>query len=169
MRRRDFLHNSGLLLPAMLASPSWATASSKTIHAQLLVIRDETTTPGQVHAVLNALPLQVTHLKSTEINHLRYTKNGFLITTKENNTIIAQKMVIYSPCQVNLPLSSVEISVAGKTFQLQYAAAKDVNRHTPEYWFLKTTPFPVNRLTSFINRDRHAVLCLSDHIENSCA
>lgn len=159
MRRRDFLYNTGLLFPALLASPALALASQKTAAAEMLIIHDEDTTPAHVSGVFDNLPLAARQLNCREIINLTYSKNGFLVTTAGNTTFLTQKILVHTSHRINVPQSSVEISTAGKTFHLEYMS--DKNRVVPEFWFLKTQQFQANRVTPFINRNRHAVLCLS--------
>ncbi|MCS3795658.1 hypothetical protein [Niastella sp. OAS944] len=159
MRRRDFLYNTGLLFPALLASPSLALASQKMVNAEMIIIHDEGTTPSHVSGVFNDLPLAARQLNSREIINLRYSKNGFLVTTADNTTFLTEKVLIHTSHRINGPQSSVEIRTAVKTFHLEYVS--DNNKVVPEFWFLKTQQFQVNRVTPFINRNRHAVLCLS--------
>jgi hypothetical protein len=159
MRRRDFLYNTGLLFPALLASPALALASQKTVNTEMLIIHDEETTPAHVSGVFEDLPLTARQLNCGEIINLSYSKNGFLVTTAGNTTFLTQKIVVHSSHRINAPQSSVEIRMAEKTFHLEYIS--DKNREVPEFWFLKTQQFQANRVTPFINRNRHAVLCLS--------
>jgi hypothetical protein len=159
MRRRDFLYNTGLLFPALLASPSLALASQKMVNTEMVIIHDEETTPSHVSGVLDNLPLAARRLNCREIINLTYSKNGFLVTIADNTTFLTQKIVVHSSHRINASQSSVEIRTAVKTFHLEYVSNK--NRVVPEFWFLKTQQFQANRVTPFINRNRHAVLCLS--------
>lgn len=159
MRRRDFLYNTGLLFPALLASPALALASQKAVAAEMLIIHDEETTPADVAGVFDDLTLTARQLNCREVINLTYTKNGFLVTTAGNTTFLTQKILVHTSYRINMLQSSVEISTAGKTFHLEYMS--DKSKVVPEFWFLKTQQFQANRVTPFINRNRHAVLCLS--------
>jgi hypothetical protein len=159
MRRRDFLYNTGLLFPALLASPALALASPKTVNTEMVIIHDEETTPSHVSGVFDNLPLAARQLNCSEITNITYSKNGFLVTTTDNTTFLTEKIVVHTSHRINAPQSSVEIKTAGKTFHLEYVS--DKNKIVPEFWFLKTKQFQANRVTPFINRNRHAVLCLS--------
>ncbi|OQP58792.1 hypothetical protein [Niastella populi] len=159
MRRRDFLYNTGLLLPALLASPALALASQKTIDTEMLIIHDEATTPAPVADVFDNLVLTARQMNCREIIDLSYTKNGFLVTTAGNTTFLTKKILVHTSHRINAPQASVEISTGGKTFHLEYMS--DKKKVAPEFWFLKTQQFHANRVMPFINRNRHAVLCLS--------
>jgi hypothetical protein len=161
MRRRDFLYNTGLLLPALLASPSLALASQKTINTEMLIVHDEETTPAHVSAVFNDLSLNVRQLNSKKISHLSYSKNGFMVTTSDNTTFVAQKIVVNASHKINTPQSAVAIDTGSRTFHLEYVSENDKSKAVPEFWFFKTAQFHTNRMQPFINRNRHAVLCLS--------
>lgn len=165
MRRRDFLYNTGLLLPAVLFSPSSVLASQKTINAEMLIIHDDAGLPDHVAAAFNKLPVTAQHcshaVQGREITHLSYSKNGFLVTTNDNSTFNVQKLVVHTSHRLHVPKSSVEINTGNKSFHLEYVSMNDKNKVTPEFWFLKTTQFHTNRVQPFLNRNRHAVMCLS--------
>jgi hypothetical protein len=159
MRRRDFLYNSGLLLPALLASPSLVMASAKTINTALLIIHDEDM-PASVATVINALPATATQLDSRKITRIRYTNNGFQATTNDNITYIAEKLMVHAVHRINTQQAAVEVHAGNKTFPLAYLT-ETANKVTPECWFLKTNQLHSGKLTPFINRNRHAILCLT--------
>ena len=160
MRRRDFLYNTGLLLPALLASPALALASPKTINTDLLIVHNEETIPAYVSAVFNDPSLNARQINSKEISHLSYSKKGFTVTTSDNTTFVAQKIVIHAAHKINTPQSSVAINTGNRTFHIDYVS-KNESKATPEFWFFKTKQFHTNSIQPFINRYRHAVLCLS--------
>ena len=160
MRRRDFLHHSGLLLPALFLSPSLALAAQETINTHLLIIQDAATLPAHVPAVFTNLPVQVQQLDYKHVTNLIYSKKGFEITTIHNAIIRAQKIVIQSPCKVNPPRYMIEIAAGKNTFHIQYHSPADNNKAVPELWLLKTSSLQAHRATSFISRNKHAVLCL---------
>lgn len=160
MRRRDFLYNSGLLLPALFLSPSLALAEQQTINAQVLIIQDPATLPAHVPAVFTNLPVQVQQLDYTHVTNLIYSKKGFEVTSIHNAIIRAQKVVVQSPCRINLPRFMIEIAAGKNTFHLQYHSTVDSNKAVPELWLLKTSSLQAHRATSFISRNKHAVLCL---------
>jgi hypothetical protein len=161
MRRRDFLYNSGLLLPALLASPSWAMASSKTISTALLIIHDEEAIPASVDNVFHRLGVTATQLNASKITHLRYTKNGFQVTTNENITFVTEKLMVHTLQRINKPQAVVEVHTGNKLFPLAYLT-DTANKVTPECWFMKARQLHTERITPFINRNKHAVLCLCD-------
>lgn len=159
MRRRDFLYNSGLLLPALLASPSLVMASAKTINTALLIIHDEDM-PASVARVINGLPATATQLDGKKITRLRYTSNGFQVTTSENITYVTEKLMVHTAHRINTHQAAVEVHAGNKTFHLAYLT-ETANKVTPECWFIKSKELHTDKITPFINRNRHAVLCLS--------
>jgi len=159
MRRRDFLYNTGLLLPALLASPSLVMASAKTINTSLLVIHDGDNLPAALAETVNALGT-TTQLQGNKITRLRYTNNGFQVTTSDNLTFVTEKLLVHSNHRITTQQDAVEIRTGNKTFPLAYLT-QTANKVTPECWFLKTNQLHTGKLTPFINRNRHAVLCLS--------
>src|SRR5690349_6068373 len=161
MRRRDFLYNTGLLLPALLASPSAVLASQKTINTEVLIIPANTFSLQAVIAACNELSVQEHQLTGTQISRLEYSPAGFRVTTNDQQLLLAQKIIIYAGCQVNVSRSSMEINTGHKTFHLNYVST-DQDKPVPEFWFLKTQQFLANKTKHFINRDQHVVLCLSD-------
>jgi hypothetical protein len=161
MRRRDFLYNTGLLFPALLASPALALASQKTITSGLLIIQHETASLDAVTSAINDLPVQAHQLTSAQISHLEYSQQGFRVTTSDNTLLLAPKIIVHSSCRINAPRSSMEINTGQKTFHLNFASANDQHKAIPECWFLKTEHFLANKTKHFINRNRHVVLCLS--------
>lgn len=161
MRRRDFLYNASLLFPAVLLSPALALASQKTLNAAMLVIQDAAAVPDHLASVYREMPVQVHQLPGRQISQLTYSENGFVVTTSDNRTILAQKMVVHTMHRLNSPLSRVEITTGGKTFHLEYFSTNE-NTVVPECWFLKGKQLNVDKTMSFMNRKRHAVLCLSD-------
>jgi hypothetical protein len=160
MRRRDFLYNTGLLLPALLASPSLVMASAKTINTSLLIIHDGDTMPAAVTEVLNGLKATTTHLEAKKISQLRYTNNGFLVTTSDNHTFVTEKLIVHATHGINTQQAAVEVKAGNKTFPLAYLT-ETANKVTPECWFLKKKQLHTDKIAPFINRNKHAVLCLS--------
>jgi hypothetical protein len=161
MRRRNFLYNTGLLLPALLASPSLVTAAStKTITTPLLIIQNDVTMPGAVAAALNEMAGAAPTIDHKTISSLTYTKNGFRVVTTNNTTFVAEKLLVHSLHRINSLQSLVEVTLGHQTFPLAYLT-DTANKITPECWFAKTNRFKPESLTPFINRNRHAVLCIS--------
>ncbi|OQP63549.1 hypothetical protein A3860_24730 [Niastella vici] len=159
MRRRDFIYNSGLLLPALLASPSLLMASAKTINSSLLIIHDEDTIPAAVAEMVNGFGT-TTQLEGKKITRLRYTNNGFQVTTSDNLTFVTQKLLVHTKHRINTQQNTVEVQVGNKTFPLAYLT-QTANKVTPECWFVNKKQLHTEKLAPFINRNRHAVLCLS--------
>jgi hypothetical protein len=153
MRRRDFLYNTGLLIPALLAAPARLLASQKPIKTDILIIQTET-------GAFN-LPIEGRQLTGKEISHLEYSQEGFLITTNDNTLLLASKIIMHSSCRVNVQRSSMEINTGRKTFHLNFASANDQHITVPEFWFLKKEQFLASKTKHFINRNRHVLLCLS--------
>ncbi|HEX6428462.1 MAG TPA: hypothetical protein VF008_12280 [Niastella sp.] len=160
MRRRDFLYNTGLLFPALLASPALALASQKTIKTGLLIIQNEPASLAALSSAINELPVQAHQITGAQISRLEYSQQGFLVTTGDNKLLLAPKIIVQS-CRINAPRSSMEITIGQKTFYLNYASANDQHTAPPECWFLKTEHFLANKTSHFINRKGHVVLCLS--------
>lgn len=159
MRRRDFLYNTGLLFPALLASPALALASQKTIKTGLLIIQNETAPLGAVSSAINELPVHAHQITGEQISHLEYSQQGFRVTTRDNKLLVVPKIIVQS-CRINAARSSMEITIGQKTFYVNISA-NDQHTTVPECWFLKTDHFLANKTKHFINRNGHVVLCLS--------
>jgi hypothetical protein len=161
MRRRDFLYNTGLLIPALLASPAWALASQKTIRTDVLIIHRETGSLSAVTKAMNEWPIQGHQLSAEQISHLAWSREGFLITTSDNTLLQAQKIIMHAGCRVNVPKASMEINIGQKIVHLNYESAKEEHKTVPEYWFLKTNQFLAHKTNHFLNRNKPVLLCLS--------
>lgn len=159
MRRRNFLYNTGLLLPALLASPSLLMASAKTVNTSLLIIHDEDTMQMDVAGMIDE-PGTTTQLEGKKITGLRYTNNGFQVTTSDNLIFVTEKLLVHTNHRINTQQNAVEVQVGNKTFPLAYLT-QTANKVTPECWFLNKKQLHSTKLTAFINRNRHAVMCLS--------
>lgn len=158
MRRRDFLYNAGLLLPGLFLSGPLAMASNNTIEAGLLIIHDEANPTHVVNSIFNqATAMNVYQVSASAISNLVYSKKGFVVTTHDNKTFLAQKIVAHTPYQLNN--HCVKLNTATKDFHLEYTSG-DNSIVRPEYWFLKTSQFNSNKVIPFIKRNRHAVLCM---------
>lgn len=160
MHRRNFVYNAGVLFPAILLSPSWAWAAKKTIHTGLLIIQDMATTGKDIVPVFNMLPIPAYHLYSDQIRDLVYTDDGFLVTTNDNKTFLAQKIVLHSNYTITPLRSSLQIKAGNKMLDIALDRPDNQNKATPEFWFVQPSTFNSNRAGSFIQRNRHAVLCL---------
>jgi hypothetical protein len=68
--------------------------------------------------------------------------------------------VVHSSHRLHAPKSSVEIKTGEKSFHLNLLG-DDKNAVTPEFWFVKAKQINTSSLHPFINRNRHAVMCLS--------
>ena len=159
MRRRDFIYNTGLLLPGFLLSGPLAMASGKAIEAAMLIIHDEANPAHVVNSIFNqATALNVHQLSASAISNLVYSKKGFVVTTHDNKTYQVQKIVVHAPYQLNA--HCVKLNTATKDFHLEYTSG-DNSIVRPEYWFLKTSQFQPNKVIPFIQRNRHAVLCMT--------
>lgn len=160
MRRRNFIYNAGLLLPGLLLSGPLAMASTNTIEAPLLIIHDEANPAHVVNAIFNqATAINVHQVPASAISDLVYSKKGFVVTTHNNKTFLVQKIVVHAPYQLNA--HCVKLKTATKDFHLEYTSAGDNSIVRPEYWFLKTSQFHTNKVIPFIQRNRHAVLCMT--------
>jgi hypothetical protein len=158
MRRRDFIYNAGLLFP-VLVSPSLALASEKIIDSDVLIIDDKIAVPDHVTAAINDLPVKTRHIAGNQISRLSYSKNGFLIVMNDNTTYRTQKMVVHSSHHLHTAKSSVEIKAGEKSLQLDLAL--NDNTASPELWFLRTKKFDSQKAQPFLNRNKHAIMCLS--------
>ena len=160
MRRRDFLYNTGLLLPALLVSGPMAMAKDNTIEAGLLIIHDEANPAHVVNAIFKqAKTINVHQVPAAAISHLEYTKKGFVVTTHDNKTFLVQKLVVHAPHQLND--QCIQLQTAAKNYHLEYTPG-DNNIVRPEYWFLKTSQFNTSKVIPFIKRNKQAVLCMMD-------
>jgi hypothetical protein len=153
MRRRDFLYNTGLLIPALLAAPARMLASQKTIKTDVLIIQPETGTFN--------FPIQGHRLIGAAIKHLEYTREGFLITTSDNRLLQATKIIMPSALLATIQRSSMEINTGQQTFHLNFAAAKAQHKIIPEVWFLQRQQFPDSKTNNILTRKKHALICLS--------
>jgi len=160
MRRRDFLYNAGLLFPAVLLSPSLALASEKIIDTELLIIDDKIAVPDHVTTAINDLPVTIRQIAGNQINQLSYSKNGFLIVMNDNTTYRTKKMVVHSCHRLHAPESSVEIKTGDKSLHLDLMLS-DNNKVSPEFWFMRTKKFDSQKAQPFLNRNKHAIMCLS--------
>ena len=159
MRRRDFLYNAGLLFPAVLLSPSLAMASEKIIDTEVLIIDDKISVPGHVTTAINNLPVTSRQIAGNKISQFSYSKNGFLIVMNDNTTYRTQKMVVHSSHRLNTPASSVEIKAGEKSLHLDLSLNN--NKVSPELWFLRTKKLDSQKMQPFLNRNKHAIMCLS--------
>ena len=160
MRRRDFLYNTGLLLPGLFLSGPMAMAAANTIEAAMLIIHDESDSAHVVKSIVNEATAKNIHqVSAAAISDLVYSKNGFVVTTHDNKTFLVQKIVVHAPYQLNA--HCVKLNTATKEFHLEYTSAGDNSIVRPEYWFLKTSQFNTNKVIPFIQRNRHAVLCMT--------
>ena len=154
MRRRDFLYNTGLLLPALLAAPARLLASQKTIKTNSLIIQPES----------NAFNLSIAshQLTAKQIKHLEYTREGFQVTTNDNTLLQAAKIIIPPALLVNVQRSSLDINTGKQTFHLNFAAAKAQHKIIPEVWFLQTQQFAAGNTNNILKRKKHALIFLSE-------
>jgi hypothetical protein len=160
MRRRDFLYNTGLLLPGLFLSGPLAMASGNTIEAAMLILHDEANPTHVVNSIFKqATAINVYQVSVSAISNLVYSKKGFVVTTDDNKTFLVQKIVVHAPYQLNA--HSVKLNTATKDFHLEYTSAGDNSIVRPEYWFLKTSQFHTSKVIPFIQRNRHAVLCMT--------
>ncbi|MFL5743252.1 MAG: hypothetical protein ACJ751_01205 [Niastella sp.] len=160
MRRRDFIYNTGLLLPGLFLSGPLAMASNKTIEAAMLIIHDEANPAHVVNTIFNqATAINVHQVSASAISDLVYSKKGFVVTTHDNKTFLVQKMVVHAPYQLHA--HCVKLNMGTKAFHLEYTSVNDNSVVRPEYWFLKTSQFQPDKVIPFIQRNRHAVLCMT--------
>ncbi|OQP55906.1 hypothetical protein A4H97_20155 [Niastella yeongjuensis] len=152
MRRRDFLYNTGLLIPALLAAPAQLLATQKTIKTNLLVIQPAT-------GAFN-LPVQGQILKASQISQLEYSREGFLVTTRDNTLLQVPKIIMHASMLSNIQPSSLEINTGQQSFQLNWAAAKAQHKIIPEVWCLQTRQFTDSK--TILTRKKHALICLSE-------
>lgn len=159
MRRRDFIYNTGLLLPGLFISGPKAMAATATIEADLLIIHDEAHPAHVVHTIhKQATGINVHQVPAPAISSLVYSKKGFVVTTHHNETFRVQKIVVHAPYRLHD--HCVQVNTVTKDFQLEYTSGEgSVVR--PEYWFLQTSQFCPSKVIPFIQRNRHAVLCMS--------
>jgi hypothetical protein len=160
MRRRDFIYNTGLLLPGLFLSGPLAMASSNTIEAAMLIIHDESNPTHIVNSISDhATAINVHQVSASAISNLVYSKKGFMVSTHDNKTFLVQKMVIHAPYQLND--HCVKLRAGTKDFHLEYTSAGDNSIVRPEYWFLHASQFLTGKVTPFIKRNGHAVLCMT--------
>jgi hypothetical protein len=159
MRRRDFLYNAGLLFPAVLLSPSLALASEKIIDSDVLIIDDKIAVPYHVTAAINNLRVKTRQIAGNQISELSYSKNGFLIVMNDNTTYRTKKMVVHSSHRLHTSKSSVEIKTGEKSLHLDLSLKNNIE--APEFWFLRTNKFDSKKAQPFLNRNKHAIMCLS--------
>lgn len=154
MRRRDFLYNTGLLLPALLAAPAQLLASPKTIKTNVLIVQPETG--------VFTLPIQGHRLTAAAINRLEYSREGFLVTTNDNTLLQAARIILPATLLTTIQRSSLEINTGQQTLHLNFAAAKAQYKKIPEVWFLQTQQFTDSQANKMLTRKKHALICLSD-------
>lgn len=161
MRRRDFIYNTGLLIPALLASPALVLAAQKTIRTDVLIIQSEAGPLKAVHAAIDELPIQGHQIRGEQVSRFEYSQKGFLITTSDNTLLLASKIIMHSSCRVIGSRASMEIRMGQNTFYLNYAAVNNKHNTSPEYWFLRTAQFLAHKTNHFIHRNKPVLLCLS--------
>ena len=134
-------------------------ASGNTIEAGMLIIHDEANPVHVVNSIYDqASAINVHQVSASAISNLVYSKKGFVVTTHDNKTFLVQKIAVHAPYQLND--HCVKLNTATKDFHLEYTSG-DNSIVRPEYWFLKTSQFHTSKVMPFINRNRHAVLCMT--------
>ena len=156
MQRRNFLYNAGCLVPAIILSPSLVWASKKTIAAGILVIQDA----AADGATINTIFKSAYNLHSDQIRDLVYAEDGFLVTTHDNSAFLAQKIVVHANYTISPLRSSIQIKAGNKMLDIALDQPDNQNKATPEFWFVQPAAFDEARAGSFIQRSRHALLCL---------
>jgi hypothetical protein len=156
MHRRNFLYNSGLLVPAIMLSPASVWASKITIATGILVIQDAAVNSFSVKAVFKS----TYHLHSDRIRNLVYTEDGFLVTTHDNSTFLAQKIVVHANYTISPLRSSIKIMAGDKMLDIALDRPDNQNKAIPEFWFVQPDALDASRASSFMQRTRHALLCL---------
>lgn len=155
MQRRNFLHHAGLLVPAIILSPSLVWDSKKAI-AGILVIQDVVANGAKINTVFKS----AYNLHSDRIRNLVYTEDGFLVTTHDNSTFLAQKIVVHANYTISPLRSSIHIKAGNKMLDIALDQPDNQNKATPEFWFMQPATFNLARAGSFMQRTRHALLCL---------
>jgi hypothetical protein len=161
MQRRKFLTNSGIIATAIIASPSavWS-ADNKNKIAVLIIQGTSADHNDMINSVIKDSSVKnIQELAEEQITDLVYSSNGFLVTTNDGKTWLAEKIVFSSYKKIDVSPSSVKIKTENQHIQLKYDAA---NKKTaaPEFWALTTRKFDNGKITSFLKRKNHAFLCI---------
>lgn len=143
----------------MIASPSAVWSADKQNKGTVLIIRGDADSDATVHSVIKDSTRQtIREVVEDEVSDLVYSANGFVATMNDGKTVMAEKIIFSSYKKLDVSASSVKVKTDSQHIQLRYDAT---NTKTPEFWSLTTRKFDNGKITTFMNRKRHAFLCIS--------
>lgn len=162
MQRRTFLFQSGILVPALVVSPSAVLASSTAIKANILFIAGNDETPGRIGGIVDKAASSVQQLTGADIAEISYSTNGFSAKLKNGAVYTAEKMILHAAgIAIDTERLAVTVATQDDDISLNYNSGRNKQKPRPEFWSYTTEKFNQEQMQSFLNRKKHAFMCVS--------
>jgi hypothetical protein len=161
MQRRTFLFQSGLLVPAVVLSPSSVWASSKAVKANILFIKGATDGADTVAGIVDEAADTVQQVTMADIAELRYSRDGFSVRLKNGSIFTTEKIVVHSGYTIDMQQLEVTVTADDDELSVAYNSGRNKQKPRPEFWSYNAGKLSKEQMQSFVKRKKHAFMCIS--------
>lgn len=158
MHRRQFLHNSGFIIPAVVLAPSMVWAADA-VQADLLIIQASFTgNREKVVGAARAVSGSVQVLKLEEVKEMISENNRLRLRMINGEQYAAEKIVVQAPYVMVEKGSGVMVKASEQNWEMGYATKE--NNALPEFWSFSAQNLDKDCMQLFLRRKGTAFMCV---------
>jgi hypothetical protein len=160
MRRRDFLYQTGLIMPVLALAPARVMAGNDQQKKLVLIQNPDMSGARQVKATLHSLSAELEIVEAGNIRHIHRSGAGFKLELNDGRQIQTAKLVLDLEHSVRPDDAAVYFESDSTTRKVSYKR-KGESLPPPEFWSLRAGKHLQDDLDNFMKRKKAAFATIS--------
>jgi hypothetical protein len=160
MRRRDFLYQTGLLVPALALAPSRVLANAKQESKVVLIQSAAFRQAGSVAEILRKSSPGMVTVQPDDIRTIRRSATGFALDLTGGRLLETAKLILDVEYSVKHDEAAVDFKADGTQQRISFKR-KGEALPPPEFWSLRTGRNFAEDIALFLKSNKPAFACIS--------
>jgi|GEM_PF-1890170 len=160
MRRRDFLYQTGLIVPVLAFAPSRVMAGNDQQKKVVLIQHPDRRGAGQVKESLHSLSTELEIVEAGRIRRIHRTSAGFKLELNDGRQVQTAKLVLDLDHSVHPDDRAVYFDSDSTTRKISYKR-KGESLPPPEFWSLRAGKHLQDDVDHFMKRKKPAFATIS--------
>ncbi len=160
MRRRDFLYQTGLIVPVLALAPARVMASNDQQKKLVLIQNPDMSGARQVKDTLHSLSPELEIVEAGNIRHIHRSGAGFTLELNDGRQIQTAKLVLDLEHSVRPDDAAVYFESDSTTRKVSYKR-KGESLPPPEFWSLRAGKHLQGDIDNFMKRKKPAFATIS--------
>ncbi|MBN8785170.1 MAG: hypothetical protein J0G98_19070 [Terrimonas ferruginea] len=160
MRRRDFLYQTGLIMPVLALAPAHVMASNDQQKKLVLIQNPDMSGARQVKETLRSLSSELEIVEAGKIRRIHRSGAGFKLELSDGRQIQTAKLVLDLEHSVRPDDAAVYFESDSTTRKVSYKR-KGESLPPPEFWSLRAGKHLQDDIGNFMKRKKPAFATIS--------